>query len=285
MINPAEQITVYTANKGAVGIFRTAAQSVGDIYRHRHLIWVLFSRDFKAQFKQSLLGYLWAVLGPLMGVFSFVYMNFIGILNPGPTAVPYPVYAFIGTSLWSFLTATIVMMSNGLNAQSELIMRTNVPKIALAASALASIFYGVLVNLALVVLFLLVFRTPFAWSSLAFPILILPLIILGVGVGLVVSVIGIIIKDAGRMVNQALVILMFLTPVVFVSDNIKSPFLHRLIMANPLTYLVEVPRAILLAEGTAYWPEYFGATLMSLVMLLIGTKVFDIVQDLVAERL
>src|ERR1700761_5174582 len=98
MINPAKPITVYTANKGATGLLLTAVRSVRDIYRHRHLIWVLFSRDFKAQFKQNLLGYLWAVLGPLMGVFSFIFMNFVGILNPGPTGVPYPVYAFIGTS-------------------------------------------------------------------------------------------------------------------------------------------------------------------------------------------
>jgi ABC-type polysaccharide/polyol phosphate export permease len=279
------EVTVYTANKGRAGILRTAARSVLDIYRHRHLIWVLFSRDFKAQFKQNLLGYLWAALGPLMGVFSFIFMNFVGILNPGPTIVPYPVYAFIGTSLWSFLTSTIALMSNGLNAQSELIMRTNVPKIALAASALASIFYGVLVNLALIILFLLVFRMPFTLSALAFPILIFPLIVLGVGIGLIVSVLGIIVKDIGRMLNQILVVLMFLTPVIFVSENIKSKLLHRLIMDNPLTYLVELPRSILFGQGTNFWPQYLGASLLCFAILLIGVKVFDIVQDLVAERL
>ncbi len=100
-------------------------------------------------------------------------------------------------------------MSSGLNAQSELIMRTNVPKIALAASALAGIFYGVLVNLLLVLVFLLAFRMPLGWGVLAFPILILPLIILGVGIGLVVSVLGIIVKDIGRMISQLLIVLMF----------------------------------------------------------------------------
>src|ERR1700722_12292795 len=115
----AGPVTVYTANSGGGGIFRTAAGLVGDIHRYRFLIWTLFSRDFKAQFKQSFLGYLWAALGPLLGVFSFVFMNYAGILNPGPTEVPYPVYAFIGTSLWGFLTSTIGVMSTGLNAQSE----------------------------------------------------------------------------------------------------------------------------------------------------------------------
>src|ERR1700722_8377245 len=97
MTDSSRLITTYTANKRGAGLLRTAIDSARDIHRHRDLIWVLFSRDFKAQFKQNLLGYLWAILGPLMGVFGFVYMNFIGILRPGATGVPYPVYAFVGT--------------------------------------------------------------------------------------------------------------------------------------------------------------------------------------------
>ena len=278
-------ITVYTANNGGGGLLRTAARSLRDIHTYRYLIWTLFSRDFKAQFKQSLLGYVWTGLGPILGVFSFVFMNYMGILNPGATDVPYPIYAFIGVSLWGFLTSTIGVMGSGLNAQSELIMRTNIPKIALAASAMASIVYGTMVNLILVALFLLIFRMPVDWLSLAFPILILPLIILGLGIGLAVSVIGIIAKDVGRLVNQFFTLVMFLTPVIFVSDHIHNRWLHWLIMANPLTYLVELPRSILLAQPTHYWPQYLGASLICFAALLIGLKIFDIVQDLVAERL
>ena len=278
-------ITVYTANSGGAGILRTAVRSVRDIHTYRYLIWTLFSRDFKAQFKQSILGYFWTALGPILGVFSFVLMNYMGILNPGVTSVPYPIYAFVGISLWSFLTGTIGTMSGGLNAQSDLIMRTNIPKIALAASALASIVYSTLVNLVLIAFFIVIFRMPVNLASLSFPILILPLIILGLGIGLAVSVIGIIAKDVSRLVSQFFTLLMFLTPVIFVSDHIQNPWLHRLIVLNPLTYLVEVPRAVLLAQPTHDWPAYLGASLMCVLVLLIGVKIFDMVQDLVAERL
>lgn len=278
-------ITVYTANSGSGGIFRTAARSMRDIHTYRYLIWTLFSRDFRAQFKQSILGYFWTALGPLLGVFSFVFMNYMGILNPGATAVPYPIYAFVGISLWGFLTSTIGVMSGGLNAQSDLIMRTNIPKIALAASALASIVYSALVNLILIALFLAIFRMPVGWASLMFPLLILPLIVMGLGIGLAVSVIGIIVKDVSRLVSQFFTLLMFLTPVIFVSDHIKNPWLHRLITLNPLTYLVELPRSVLLAQETHYWPQYLGASLMCIIVLLVGIKIFDMVQDLVAERL
>src|SRR6185437_7872957 len=129
MNKTAGPITIYMANSKGSGLIRTAIRSARDIYTYRYLIWTLFSRDFKAQFKQSILGYFWTALGPILGVFSFAFMNFMGVLNPGATTVPYPVYAFIGISLWGFLTSTVAVMSGGLNAQSDLIMRTNIPKI------------------------------------------------------------------------------------------------------------------------------------------------------------
>lgn len=278
------QTTVYTANDRATGLGFTAVRFVRDIYRYRHLIWSLFARDFRAQFKQNLLGYLWAVITPLLSVFGFVYMSYIGVLNPGNTGVPYPVYAFVGTSVWAFLTSTISLMGNGLKAQSDLIMRTNVPKIALAASSLASILYGVIVNLVLILGLLLFFRIPLTWSSALFLVLILPMIMLGIGVGLMTSVLGVIVKDASNIVLQPLIIVMYLTPVVFLAKNIHGK-LHTIIMMNPLSYLVDVPRSILLGQGTDYWPEFAGATALSLLVFLAGAKVFEIVQDLIAERL
>src|SRR3954463_609077 len=192
MTGNLERMVVYTPDDRRGGVLRTALYSFRETWRYRELVWTLFSRDFRAQFKQSILGYFWTVLGPVLGVFSFVFMNYMGILHPGATVVPYPLYAFVGTSVWGFLMNSIGNMSGGLNAHAELIMRTNIPKIALAASALANIAYGALVNMILIVFFMLFSRVPFSWSSLAFPVLCLPLLVLGTGVGLATSVVGIV---------------------------------------------------------------------------------------------
>jgi lipopolysaccharide transport system permease protein len=276
-------VTVYSPNGGRGGL--SAFRFVRDIYVHRHLVWSLFARDFRAQFKQNLLGYAWAVLTPLLGVFSFVFMNYTGILNPGPLEVPYPIYAFVGTSLWSFLTGTIMLMGNGLKGQAELIMRTNVPKVALAASSLASIGYAVLTNLAMILIMMIIFHVPLGWNCLAFLPLILPMIMLGIGIGLAASVISIIIKDTVTIITQTLTIVMFLTPVIYVAKNLKGRLLYKVMMDNPLTYLVDVPRSILFGQGTEYWPQFIGVTLLSFAVLLLGAKIFEIVQDLIAERL
>lgn len=285
MSDRVTRITVYTPNDRSGGLLRTAAHSFRDIYRTRYLIWRLFLRDFRAQFRQSILGYAWAVLTPMVGVAGFIFMKYAGILNPGPVNVPYPVYAFIGTSIWSFMITTVGALSGGLRAQSELIMRTNVPKIALVAASLASIFYGILINFAMIFLLMLVYGVTLTWWVLLFPFLALPIVVLASGIGLVISVIGIIAKDFTSLVTQGLGLLMYLTPVVFLSSNIKSHMLQSLIMANPLTYLVDVPRSVLLGQGTAYLREYLGASAMTVLILLLGLKAFDMIQDLVAERL
>jgi lipopolysaccharide transport system permease protein len=280
-----EQITIYTANDRRGGILRTAVRSFQEVWRFRQLVWTLFSRDFKAQFKQSILGYFWTVLGPILGVFSFVFMNYMGILNPGKTVVPYPLYAFIGTSLWGFMMGSIGYMSSGLNAHSELIMRTNIPKIALAASAFANITYNALVSLALIALFMVLSRVHLGLGWLVFPFLALPLIVLGSGIGLAISVVGIIARDIAKLVNQFFGLMIFLTPVFFVADDIHNRLLHRVIMLNPLTYLVEFPRSVLLSQPSGFASLYLAAAVASFLIFLIGIKVFDLVQDLVAERL
>lgn len=285
MTGSSEQITVYTPDGRRGGLLRTAVYSFRETWRYRQLVWTLFTRDFKAQFKQSILGYFWTIVGPILSVFSFVLMNFMGILHPGATPVPYPLYAFVGTSVWGFLMSSIGNMSGGLNAHAELIMRTNIPKIALVGSALANIVYGILVNLVLIVLFMAALRVPFGWSSLAFPFLSLPLIVLGTGIGLAVSVVGIVAKDITRLVNQFFSLLMFLTPVFYVADQIPNRVLNRLIMLNPLTYLVEVPRDMLFGQPVSYWPQYWAAASGCFLAFFVGIKVFDLVQDLVAERL
>jgi lipopolysaccharide transport system permease protein len=164
-------------------------------------------------------------------------------------------------------------------------MRTNIPKIALAVASLANALYPITINLLMIFLIAVLFGVPLHLSSLLLPILVLPIIMFAAGLGLVVSVIGIIAKDLTSLVTQALTLLMYLTPVVFLSDNIKVHFLHRLIMGNPLTYLIDVPRSVLLGEAIAYWPQYIEATVLAFVVLILGLKVFDIIQDLVAERL
>jgi lipopolysaccharide transport system permease protein len=278
-------VAVYEPQAALGGLFKTAGVAYDEIRRSRFLIWKLFIRDFQSQFRQKLFGYLWAFIAPIMTIFSFVLLQFSGILNPGDTGVPYPIYVFIGVAIWNFMASTISAVSSGLITQSDLILRTNIPRITLAVASLAQIAYNFTIHVLVVVAFMTFFSVkPTLWSLLYLPAL-LPMFVLGTAIGLFISVIGTIARDIGGMVQSLLSLLVYLTPVIYVASTIQNRMIQTLIWLNPLSYLVEFPRALLLYGGSNLWAEYFLVTGLCFLALLVAIKSFYTIQDLVAERL
>lgn len=279
------RVTVYASTNGGLGLIGCLRQAAEDIFISRHVILRLFLRDFVAQFRQKIFGYFWALLGPLFGVFSFLFLFFIGVLRPGESEIPYTLYVLVGSTIWGCLPGAMGAVSGGLQAQADLIMRTQVPKIALALSALAGIAYSIIVSMAtMAFVFLVIGVTPNIWF-LAYPILILPMIVMGAALGLVLSVLGSIARDLTALMMQALSFVMFVTPVIYVPSTIQNPWVKALIAWNPITYLVDFPRTLICLG------RFDGLLLYLLVMLgiillsVVALRVFYLLEDLVAERL
>lgn len=278
-------ITEYVSNEINGGLFRGMAKMIADVFNSRHLIWNLFLRDFNVQFRQQILGYFWAVAGPLLGIVSFVFMAYTGILRPGDSGIPYPLYVFMGTSLWGYMLQAMTSVGGGLQAQSDLIMRTNIPKMALAVSSLSNVIYGLLINcITLGVIMLISGFKPSIWI-LFYPFLSFPLLIVGTSIGLILSVTGAIAKDLGKIVNQVFTVLMYATPVIYVVNQIEQPLVRKLIILNPLTYLIDVPRSLSCLGETGFWVQYCWASLGAILLFITSIQIFYLLQDLVAERL
>ncbi|NBS65135.1 MAG: sugar ABC transporter permease, partial [Betaproteobacteria bacterium] len=123
-----ELIRIYEPAGDAKGFFGSLKTAWTEIFFSRHVIWHLFKRDFVAQFRQKLLGYFWVVIAPLLAILPFVFLYRTGILNPGETPMPYPIYIVIGMGIWGFLSNVFVVVSGGLQGNQDLIMKTNIPK-------------------------------------------------------------------------------------------------------------------------------------------------------------
>lgn len=278
------EIRTYEAQGDGLNPLQSLVQAGRDLYWSRHVLWHLFKRDFVAGFRQKLLGYLWVVLVPLLGIASFVFMQWTGILNPGETPFPYTVYVYIGTSVWALFMAALGTVANGLIANTDLVMRTNIPKIGLAVTGMASLAYSLCVNTVVLVVLLLVFRMkPSPWIVL-YPFAMIPIVLLGVGVGLILSVVGAVARDVTGMATALLNLAMYITPVVYTAQ-FTNPWLKRVVELNPLTYLVDTPRSVL-ALGAVPSPVGFAlATLLSFLVLWAGVHAFYMIKEKVAERL
>lgn len=280
----SHEVRTYEALEDALSPFQALVHAGRDLYWSRHVLWHLFKRDFVAGFRQKLLGYVWVVLVPLLGIASFVFMQWTGILNPGKTPFPYAVYVYIGTSVWGLFMSALGTVANGLIANTDLVMRTNIPKIGLAVTGMASLAYSLCVNTIVLVILLLIFRMkPSAWIVL-YPLAMLPIVLLGVGMGLILSVVGALARDVTGMATTLLNLAMYITPVVYTAQ-FTNPWLKTIVEWNPLTYLVDTPRSVL-ALGAVPSPAGFAlSTVLALVVLWTGVHGFYLIKDKVAERL
>ncbi len=278
-------VTIYEPNEAQEGVIGGLQRAAADIAASKHIIVRLFWRDFIAQFRQKLFGYFWALLSPLLGIASFLFLFFIGVLRPGEGEIPYPAYVMVGSTIWGCLPGSMGAVSGGLQAQADLIMRTRIPKLALALSSLAGLLYGILISMVtMTIIFILTGTTP-TWWLFAYPLLALPMVLLGTSVGLVLSVLGSIARDLTPMVTQVLALVMYVTPVIYVHSTIQNAFVKTLIDWNPMSYLVDVPRSLICLGYADNAGVFLIVAMGTGVLVALGLRIFYLLEDLVAERL
>ncbi len=278
-------VTVYQASKQTGGVLWAIKQAMEDLSLSRYVIARLFWRDFVAQFRQKIFGYLWALLGPLFGIFNFLFLYFVGVLKPGQGEIPYVAYVLIGSTIWSCLPAAMSVVATGLQNQADLVLRTRIPKLALALSSLSVVLYGTLISVVPMLIVMVTLEIKFTLWLLVYPVLALPMILMGVSIGLILSVLGAVAKDLTQIVTQVLAIAMYLTPVIYLQDSINNSIALAVIKWNPLSYLVDVPRSLICLGYSDYLDRFMLAALLSVVFAAVGLRIFYLLEDLVAERL
>ena len=257
---------------------------VGNVVSSRELIWQLFKRDFLAGSKQSVLGLLWIVITPLVGIVSWVVMNAVGVLHPGELDVPYPIYVLCGTTLWGMFMGFYSSAAASLTSAGGLLAQARFSHEALVAQQLAQALIAALANLALLAAVWAVGGLSVHWAALWFPVSLIPLVLLGTGIGLIVSVFAVVVHDITKAVTTLLGLLMFATPVIYAS-NIPHDWLQRVIWWNPLTYLVGGARDLLLEGRIDHASSYAGAVAFALCLFLMAWRLFFLSEQKVAERL
>jgi lipopolysaccharide transport system permease protein len=279
-----ERITVYEADEGRLTFVTALRRAFLDLNAALPLLWRLFVRDFTAQFRQRLLGYFWIVLSPILSIAGYWFMAATGFLRPGQIGLPYVLFLYIGTGIWGLFLVTMSTINASILANGDLLIRTSAPPIALALSGIANLVYAVLVNTVVLVLLMAVARFMPSPFVILYPFLMIPVMIMGTGIGLVLASIGVIARDITTMAISGFGIMMFLTPVIY-DARFNQPFLDFIVWLNPLTYLVSFPRALTMLGDASLWPGYLISIALALVALLLGTFCFYLVKDRMVERL
>ena len=192
-----------------------ARQMARDLVNSRELAWRLFVRDISAQYRQSMLGYFWVVIPPLVAALPFIYLNAQGIVSIGATPIPYAAYAMIGTTIWQVFVDALNAPLRLVTAARPMLTRINLPREAILLSALAQVVLGFLIRLVLLIGVMVWFRMVPPATALLFPVGILSLMLFGFVIGLLLTPLGILYGDVQQAMPIATTFLILLTPVLY----------------------------------------------------------------------
>jgi lipopolysaccharide transport system permease protein len=186
-----------------------------DLWCARGLAWRLFVRDKRAMYRQSLLGYSWALLPPIVTTVTWTLLNQGNVINIAATPVAYPAYVLCGTMLWQLFYQTLQCPLNSMIKARSMLTRLNFAREAVVLAGLGEVLFHFSIQLLLLVPVFIWFDVPVGPTLLLAPIGALSLVVLGLALGLLLAPLGMLYKDVGNTVAMMGTFWMLLTPVVY----------------------------------------------------------------------
>jgi lipopolysaccharide transport system permease protein len=261
-------VTVYTPESPLRQPRKFVRDMIADLLASRELAWRLFIRDLSAQHRNSVLGYFWVFLPPLVASLPFVYLNSTGVARMGDTPIPYAAYAMVGTIIWQTFVDALNSPLRTVNAARSMLTRINFPREAILLSGLMQVGFNFLVRLVLLVAVFGAFALEPAATAPLFFVGMLSVVGTGFMIGLILTPFGILYSDVPQSLPIASTFLMLLTPVLYPVP--ASGFGAIVSALNPLTPLITTTRDWLTIGTPAHVGGFILVSAMTITFLVFG---------------
>lgn len=260
-----------------------ARRMARDLVASRELAWRLFFRNIRARYRQTMLGYLWVFLPPIVTTAVFVFLRRSGLFSVGDTGLPYVVFVFTGMVLWQTFADALNSPMRMVAQSKAMLTKISFPREALILAGIGEVLLNFLVRSAMLAAVLVWFDIRPPLTALLAPAGVLLLVGLGVGIGVVLTPFAVLYQD----VEQALLILvtlwMFVTPVLFPPPGSWPGSLTM--VANPVSPLLDTTRAWLLSGVAPHTTGFFVVGLGTIVLLLGGWGLYRLALPILIERM
>lgn len=258
------QVKIYKPNSKHLKLRDIVVEMFSDLHRSKDLAWRLTVRDFKGQYRQSYLGFLWVFVSPLMTAFVWIFLNYFGAVKLADTSIPYPVYVFTGTMLWAVLLESINTPLQQTSNAKGIMGKVNFPKEAILISGLYNIIFNSLIKLIILIIVLLIMGIMPTFQFLFVPIAFAGIILFGFTLGLITTPISMLYTDISRAIPLLMQFIMYLSPVVYTVPG--TGILSKLVKWNPISSLITTGRSSLTGLPFEDLSYFFIITLIMLVI-------------------
>jgi len=255
---------------------------LGDLWRYRDLTGLFVWRDFVAQYKQTILGPLWHIIQPLFTtlIFTVIFGKMAKLSTDG---LPPLLFYLAGVTCWSYFADCVTRTSATFISNAGLFGKVYFPRLSVPVSLVISGMIRFAIQFALFLAFLIFYWVggahvhPTAAIALT-PLLLLVMAGLSLGAGIIVSALTTRYRDLQQLVAFGVQLLMFATPVVYPLSMIGGGAFRWLILANPMTPIVEAFRYAYLGSGTFTAGDLFYSAGFAAVVLFLGIVLFNHVE-------
>lgn len=248
-----------------------------ELIQYKDLFWVLAWRDFTVRYKQTALGFIWAVFRPLISMVIFTFVFSKGLKVAGDPNTPFAIFVFVGQLFWNFFADTLTGASNSMVTNAPMIQKIYFPRLIVPATTVLTGIVDFAISAAVLAGLMFYFRMTPNMASIA---LVIPLLLLTVmatlGVGMFLSSLNIKYRDVRHGLPFITSLMMFVTPVIYpVTIFNQYPVIKEaMIWLNPMTGIITNARAAILGTTAYDWHSLMAAAITSTVYFVFGLYYF-----------
>ena len=256
---------------------------LGEIWRYRDLIQLFVKRDVVVQYKQTILGPLWYIIQPVLTVIMNMVV-FGGIAKMSTDGVPQPLFYMAGNVCWLYFANCLNQTSNTFVANQNMFGKVYFPRLAIPIATVLSNLFRFGIQLALFIVLWIWFVARGAHVSVnvstlvLLPVFIVMLAGLGLGFGILVSSMTTKYRDLRILFTFIVQLWMYATPIVYPISMVSEGTLRTLMLANPMTSIIEAFKYATLGQGYFSWGALGYSFAFMSILLVIGVVVFNKVQ-------
>ncbi len=249
-----------------------------DVWRYRDLLWLLVKRDFVSFYKQTILGPLWFFIQPLFTtiIFTFIFGKLAGLSTDG---LPQPLFYMAGITAWNYFADCLTKTSTVFRDNANIFGKVYFPRLIMPLSIVVSNLVRFAVQMILFFMMLgyyAYYGANFHLNAtvLLFPVLVLLMALLGLGLGLIITALTTKYRDLAFLITFGVQLMMYATTVIYPLSAAPAAY-KWVIELNPMTGIIEAFRYGFLGEGSLTFQTLGYSVIFTLVSLFLGVIIFN----------
>ncbi|MBA3680569.1 MAG: ABC transporter permease [Bacteroidetes bacterium] len=247
---------------------------LNELWEYRELFYFFTLRDIKVKYKQTVLGFLWAVLQPLIMALLFSFFLGKAIANYTELPLPYATFALSGLVLWGIFSSGINNAGNSMVSNANIIKKIYFPRLIIPISAVLVGVFDFFMAFTVFIIYCLFNHVPFTWIGLLyFPLAVLLTCIATFGVGCYLAALNVKFRDVRYIIPFLVQFLLFVTPVIYPTNITQNIYLKGLLALNPMSAPLDIFRAGI-TNGMINWQTDLISIASSIVIFIIGLVYF-----------